>query len=394
MKIIITTLLLLIAFKGFNQEEKKAFESKTSTISFGYGFGNYVGLHYLKESRKDKALDFHSNGIFFVKYEYAINQTTGVGVNFSFASVETSKQKYNAFNQNFYNDRFDFYDTWSINLRFNKHFKISKKSNFYFGAGIGYRNHSDASIYYPDTANVSNYEIQNSYYDDKVSSFIKNSPINVEATIGIRCKLTKRIGFYTEIGLAKGFIQSGLTFNTVNTQQKVEKRILNKEKKEKYAFSNNAHIFSGGVGLAMYQFSHNDRISSSSPVLNFKYEYGANEEFGFGVNVATYEAAMNYTTYDEYTKEYQDDYYTTSSFLFRINYHPVVNEKTDFYFGAGIGYRYAQYNEYRNNDVGAIFPIGFELTAGFRYYPIKHIGLFTEVGLAKSLIQAGVVVKF
>ncbi|MEK6616065.1 MAG: hypothetical protein AABZ32_08145 [Bacteroidota bacterium] len=39
-------------------------------------------------------------------------------------------------------------------------------------------------------------------------------------------------------------------------------------------------------------------------------------------------------------------------------------------------------------------PFGFEMTIGVRYYFVDGFGVYTEMGIAKSIIQAGLVVAF
>lgn len=41
----------------------------------------------------------------------------------------------------------------------------------------------------------------------------------------------------------------------------------------------------------------------------------------------------------------------------------------------------------------AFIPLGFEATVGARYMFTPNIGLFSEVGLAKGIIQAGLNIK-
>lgn len=387
MKIIITTFILLISLTGFNQEEKKAFEPKTSTISIGYGRGNYVGLHYLKESKKNDSLTFNSIGSFHGKYEYQLNKNTSIGASFAYKSSEINSG--NPYSSDSTYGMSSYFDTWSINLRVNKFFAIREKSTFYYGFGLGYRNQLTSTYYRDSSTNFKGKNKENSF-NTGLQKIIYQSPIEFEATIGFRHKFTKNIGIYAEIGLAKGFVQGGIIFNTTNTAKSVNK----KPKKEFESFGNNAHIFSGGIGLSSFYLLNSNRISISSSVVNIKYEYGASEEFGFGINIASYDALMNYKTDNSLTNgRYEYDSYSTTSIIFRVNYHPVVNKKTDFYVGGGIGYRYARYNEVRNNDFITIFPVGFELTAGMRYYPIEHLGFYTEIGLAKAIIQGGVIVS-
>jgi hypothetical protein len=114
------------------------------------------------------------------------------------------------------------------------------------------------------------------------------------------------------------------------------------EKKAFESFGNNAHIFSGGIGLASYYLLNSKNISETTPSFNIKYEYGGSEEFGFGLNFAYYEATLNesYQTkkYDIHSHSYTTDtsysnYYETWSLILRLNYHPIITNKVDVYLG-------------------------------------------------------------
>ena len=93
--------------------------------------------------------------------------------------------------------------------------------------------------------------------------------------------------------------------------------------------------------------------------------------------------------------------FSRSSFsaLARINFHFGTTEKLDPYFGVGAGYRQATW-EFKTNDPNNLedvkapgfSPFGFETTIGLRYYFTPAFGLYTELGFAKSAIQAGFVV--
>lgn len=72
--------------------------------------------------------------------------------------------------------------------------------------------------------------------------------------------------------------------------------------------------------------------------------------------------------------------------------------KFDPYAGVGIGYRigFFEYkgdtDDYKNDDaVRALFPLGFELTIGARYFILDNFGVYSELGVAKSVWQAGVI---
>lgn len=106
--------------------------------------------------------------------------------------------------------------------------------------------------------------------------------------------------------------------------------------------------------------------------------------------------------------------YTTWSALTRVNYHIFTSNAVDVFLGAGIGYR-ANRVKVTSNDpvkdrwnfpvdlgfVSKVIPntigvptVGADFTAGVRYFPHPSIALYTEFGLAKSIIQGGVTLSF
>ena len=92
---------------------------------------------------------------------------------------------------------------------------------------------------------------------------------------------------------------------------------------------------------------------------------------------------------------------TNYSILLRANYHFWHFLKWDPYVGGGAGYykfNYASHDNTvgSNQGSGLKIPGSFALAAqaGVKYYPLKQVGLFAEVGyVAGSIGQAGVVVK-
>ncbi len=140
--------------------------------------------------------------------------------------------------------------------------------------------------------------------------------------------------------------------------------------------------------------------------LYFKYEHAMTDHLGLGVNVAYATNEWNYkytgsdangnpATYSETTSR------STYSILARLNYHIGTNDKFDPYVGLGLGYRDATWN-YDSTDpngtsgveISGLVPLGMELTLGMRYFFTDNIGLYAELGAAKSVLQGGLSVKF
>jgi Outer membrane protein beta-barrel domain len=92
----------------------------------------------------------------------------------------------------------------------------------------------------------------------------------------------------------------------------------------------------------------------------------------------------------------------STSFIGRLNYTiPFADDKAGFMIGGGIGYRGFR-GSYKDNDpktpvdggLNFPFPLTGELTFGLRYYLTENIGLYTEFGLTRSILQGGITARF
>lgn len=154
--------------------------------------------------------------------------------------------------------------------------------------------------------------------------------------------------------------------------------------------------------------STNVKFASTGPLF-FKFENAVENKVGFGVNVAYMSNAISYTETNTDSSPYAYDAKlkcTTFSILARVNYHLGNSEKIDPYIGIGVGYRnvnwtYTDTDKNSNNnatnagfDAFPKFPLGADLTFGLRYLFTTNIGLYTEVGMSKGVIQGGLQFKF
>ena len=92
----------------------------------------------------------------------------------------------------------------------------------------------------------------------------------------------------------------------------------------------------------------------------------------------------------------------SKSAILRYNWHFMKDERFDSYFGIGLGYRFGEITYQQSNSNfwngvarldGPISTPGFESTFGFRYFLTHSIGIYSEVGIAKSIFQIGLVIK-
>lgn len=139
-------------------------------------------------------------------------------------------------------------------------------------------------------------------------------------------------------------------------------------------------------------------FSGFGPV-HFRGEFGLSDNIGIAlsVNHNSWKATWTHTDgtfiyYDEFKR-------SVISFLGRINVHFAVTESVDPYWGIGAGYRSATYS-FTSTDPGydtsvsSPLNLGFETTFGLRYYFAENFGLYAELGLAQSIVQGGLSLKF
>jgi opacity protein-like surface antigen len=158
------------------------------------------------------------------------------------------------------------------------------------------------------------------------------------------------------------------------------------------------------TGLKIFKPLPGYSFSSLGPIYG-KVEYGVSDNIGLGINFAyvTHHAKWTFnnpTTGNPYTAHIDRIGYSANA---RLNYHFANGEKIDPYVGVGMGYRSAIWDigdddaQYDPEDLVTFMAnnqskasVGFETTVGVRYYPIPTLGIFGEVGMAKSFLQFGV----
>ncbi len=195
-------LLFILAISGSLSGMAQSFSMGNNNVSVGYGIGNFIQAGFSSYKNYDE-YSFKASGPFFLKYEHALSDRIGIGINIAYvgATVSYLDKSYivDTTSMTFYKQTIN-WSSYSILTRFNFHFANSEKFDPYMGIGVGYR-----GAIWKYTDNDPNYDNSAS-----VSSWF---PLGFETTIGARYYFSPAIGAYMEFGLAKALLQFGLTAN-------------------------------------------------------------------------------------------------------------------------------------------------------------------------------------
>jgi hypothetical protein len=181
--------------------------------------------------------------------------------------------------------------------------------------------------------------------------------------------------------------------------------LVNQQEAKAQAFQQEDVIFSLGYGTpnltkAVFKAgiageNLNATVSGLGP-LHVKVEYGISDKIGIGLSINHVSTNFDAQYLDDIdNKNYFANYnYNSTKFNLRTNFHFSNSDKLDAYWGFGVGYGIGSVGLSTNDpdleevdiDAGGL---GLESTLGIRYFVTKNIGIYTEVGFAKSIIQFG-----
>lgn len=199
-------------------------------------------------------------------------------------------------------------------------------------------------------------------------------------------------------------------------------KVMSLQDQERKAFRKGVIVISAGYGLGNftrvlftpYESFNAFTYKSIGPV-HVKGEYALSDKIGMGLSINYISGYATWNdTYDQSTGQLTNPSgrwgFSSLGVLLRTNIHFVRTKKLDTYCGIGAGYRQEKWT------FSSIWPVlgsaptvisttrvfgvnvpptfGFETTVGLRYYFTKNIGVYTEIGFAKAIIQAGLAVKF
>ncbi len=170
--------------------------------------------------------------------------------------------------------------------------------------------------------------------------------------------------------------------------------------------SERVNIFSAGYGAGVFSSnlrfnlytSANYNFTTTGPIY-LKYENRFTPNTSLGISASWVEAKYSFDYEDPYLgSQHFGEIHRSFSLLLRVNYYVWKSEKFEVYTGAGLGY--VNHKGWYRNEVEDVFiiesvspgfPFSFEATLGERYFISKGFGIYVEVGVAKSVLQGGVV---
>ena len=216
--ILITLLvgLFLIPRQVFSEANDSAsFNKNDILVSFGYGFPNLdklVFIDYLYQANSNSTFAPKGFGPIHFRAEYGVSEKIGIGLSLNYGTYGATWQDNFSNSDGLGNTTTGIYSfdkhitSFTALLRFNYHVYTTNKLDPYFSFGGGYKKIS--KTYVSDGPDyVNQYYEEYSYADDGASLL----PIAFEAVAGMRYYFTPQIAIYSELGIAKTFLQGGVS---------------------------------------------------------------------------------------------------------------------------------------------------------------------------------------
>ena len=200
MKKLIYFALLLLFASNSKSTSAQLFQQDKHNFSIGYGAGNFMQAFMEEVVSFDNSTNLKSIGPLFVKYEYAIDPHVGIGVNYAYMKNTITGLTDNNVKAELSRS------TYSILARVNFHMGRSEVVDPYIGIGFGLR---QVKWNYSDEDNDPNND-DNNWDQDVLTNIF---PLGMDLTIGMRVHPVPEVGFYLEIGAAKGIVQGGVSVN-------------------------------------------------------------------------------------------------------------------------------------------------------------------------------------
>lgn len=197
------------------------------------------------------------------------------------------------------------------------------------------------------------------------------------------------------------------------------------DKKNDAAVRKGNIILTAGYGIPSilraylkYETTRDQIIVYGSGPYIIKGEYMISDHFGIGLNGSYSRSKVTWMDvgYDTIQQKYRDFEFGIKAYeisgTLRGNYHFLKRKHFDSYAGLAVGYGFIRMWSYTlahttkfSIEYDFPRPLSLECTWGFRYFPTKNLGIYTEAGIGKSwilfekyfipeaLIQAGICLK-
>jgi hypothetical protein len=189
----ISWVIVIFCILSTGESIAQSFKQGNVVLSGGYGLGN-LSRAILNTYNDETNYSSKGRGPFFAKFEYAISDHVGLGLNYAHVGVDAKWDINYGSNEN-YKANLKWRNS-SVLARVNVHFMEHEQLDLYWGTGLGYR---FGQFTYKD----------NDPSRDDIS-FPSVIPVGFETTFGIRYFFIPNLGAYAEVGIAKAPIQFGL----------------------------------------------------------------------------------------------------------------------------------------------------------------------------------------
>ncbi|MBS3915261.1 MAG: hypothetical protein KG003_12250 [Bacteroidetes bacterium] len=202
-------------FKRITDENPgTGFEKKHFYLSAGPGLGNFsAGLaNTIKKSIAPnwKGVTIDGKTIWYAKLEYAVGAHHGLGIYYAHSGFDISVNLDSVTKYNVPVTGKLKYRSWSLLGRYNFHFIESKPLDIYLGISAGYRANRFSVEDNDPEKNWWDFPIDLKFIKRKIPNSIGIPTLGGDLTLGIRYEIMHKIFLYTELGLAKTFLQGGL----------------------------------------------------------------------------------------------------------------------------------------------------------------------------------------
>lgn len=216
--------------------------------------------------------------------------------------------------------------------------------------------------------------------------------------------------FFGPLWANNGILDKNSFLNQSNSKKKNTRSVKKFSGEGEGSFAQGKFVMSLGYGFpnlgkaaiqAVIDASDNATDVKSSGVgpLHFRGEYALSDNVGLAASINYISAGIKWTSLNDTTLLLYSNSLSRSSLsvLARLNFHFSVTEKVDPYFGFAAGYKGVTWSlksddpDFNDYSFAPFSPFGFETTIGVRFYIAEGFGFYTELGIAKSLMQVGIV---